>query len=260
MDIVLQGPLFKNTLETAKSYIECDFIDKIYVVHWDSEPSLSISNKNIIEIQIPDVSIPGATNINRQIVSTQAGLERCKNEICAKMRSDQKISINSMNKMNNFFTKVSKEPSPSFLDGNTPRAVICVLGMNRKYPFHPQDHIFWGYTEDVKKVFDIPLQDAPIMHPDAKLSTDINYSKTLRAPVTLGVNYYARFNDKVRMFMKDISRYLGDGAPNMGEALKVYNNFGNTIFRSFPRIDMHWEKYNSGYWYEIYSNMGEEYG
>ena len=41
--------------------------------------------------------------------------------------------------------------------------------------------------------------------------------------------------------------------------MNLYNTMRDKVFKVFPRIDMFWIKYNSGYWYHEYEPQGEYY-
>lgn len=263
MDIILQGPLFNCTLEAANKYSKFDFIDKVIISHWDHEPRIKTdsriyNNTKIVEILTKDPENIGKANINRQIISTQAGLELVTSNICVKMRSDQLIEDTSFLKLYEYFNKISKEETPTYLDGAILKSKIGVLGIQRTFPFHPQDHIFWGYTEDIKKLFDIPLQDPPLNRNDPLSGVD--YARDLRCTILIGVTFHARFDERIKNFLDNKEIYLLDKAPKRNEAMQLSEEYKDKIFKPFPKIDMYWEKYKSGYWYDMYTDLGERYG
>ena len=95
-------------------------------------------------------------NINRQIVSTRAGLEAATRPYCLKIRTD--ILLDNAD----FLEKFGKwdAQAPPFHVKN--RILICNYYTRnpRVYPlpFHPCDWVLFGRTEDLKRYFSLPLE------------------------------------------------------------------------------------------------------
>ena len=153
IDIVLQGPIWPTTLQTAVYYLELIFVNKVIISTWEEE--------NIEELNIPNIEIikspkppfrPSATGLNTidyQIVSSFEGIKKTTSDIIIKMRTDQTIHQEDMIMMNEFVFKGINDTDLIYRDGTKRKGNVYVLGLNRIFPFHPQDHVFWGYREDI---------------------------------------------------------------------------------------------------------------
>lgn len=256
-DIILQGPVFSETIETAQRYFDLDFVENVFISTWKSEINKieQIESETTIQYIFSDEpQQDGGGNINYQIVSTQNGIKQCKSDIIVKTRSDQMITSESMKMMNRFFNKFSKNEI-TYEDGTGPQAPIFVIGMGSHFPYHPQDHVFWGYKNDIQTLFDIPPSTWPSYR-----NRQPNYTNAdLRSPIYLGAQYYMRFENKIKEHFDNPQTFLLDASPKKPEAMELYNTIRDKVFKVFPRIDMYWEKYNTPYWYGPYEAQGEYY-
>ena len=96
-------------------------------------------------------------NINRQIVSTLAGLKVCTTEYAFKIRSDFLITGDKFIEFFDAFPLVDNK----YKVFDHKILSCCYFARNpnsdMKYPFHPSDLAFFGKTTDLLKLFDIPL-------------------------------------------------------------------------------------------------------
>ena len=74
----------------------------------------------------------------------------------------------------------------------------------------------------------------------------------------IGMHYYAKFFQEAKHHCDNFKQYLLDASIGREEAMRYYTPIRDSIFQVLPRIDMFWEKYNSGYWYS-YEADGEYY-
>lgn len=96
-------------------------------------------------------------NINRQIISTLAGLKVCKTKYAMKLRSDFILTGNAFlqfwDEFSNFDNKYQvfehKLLACSYFARNP--------SSDMPFPFHPSDLAFFGYTTDLINFFDIAL-------------------------------------------------------------------------------------------------------
>lgn len=96
-------------------------------------------------------------NVNRQIVSTANGLRRVKTRYALKIRSDiELVGTNFLEYFGKFKNrcedlKITKE-----------RVIInslyCANVHKTGFPYHVSDWVFFGLTEDILNIWDIPLQ------------------------------------------------------------------------------------------------------
>lgn len=252
MQIVIQGPIHDSTIETAHYYNQLDFVEKVIISTWKPEFSLYYDNIDFIFTEPPVNEIDSPCRMNWQIISSKIGIENTTSDIVVKMRSDQKIDHNSMIMMYDFFIR-NNSNDISYINGDGPVAPIFALGLNCCIPYHPQDHVFWGYRKDLLKLFDIPLMDGKI------LRTDNNFDYQLREPIYLGAHYYKHFDPIIQSYIDNFKEYLVDLAPKRQEAMDTYDKIRDKVFKVFPRINMWWEKYNMGYPYNGYAEQGEYY-
>ena len=266
LDIILQGPIYPETTEIVKNYLSLPFVSKIIISTWKNQPNIQIENQNIIEIRSSDVTNPGPGNINRQIISSQRGFALAEEEIAVKMRTDQIISVNSMHKMNAYFQKhCAKDDrefdydSCSFLP-----SPIFVLGMYRDFLFHPRDHVFWGYREDLKNLFSLPLYELP-ENKNPK-GSDLYWSNMVRPETWIGVHYYYKIlgyrnlnnRETIINFLKDPVNYLTDQSSKHNEAMAFYSNHRESAFKPFPKIEMRWPKHGlEEYHYHVGAKLSE---
>ncbi len=249
INLIVQGSCNNYTCEIIQHYLHLDFVDKIIVSCWKNDV-LPNAHDRIIVIQSDDLPNPGHGNRNRQIKTSLVGLQNSTAKFSVKLRSDQKISHDSMKLMYDFYER-HQEQELSFFDGSKPRNRICVAGIFRPFPFHPRDHIFWGNTQDLIDVFSIPYDNT---------STNDDYTKFLRSEAYICMWYYAKFDPEVAKFVNEPAKYLVDRAPCLNEALVKSNYWGAKIFKPFPKIDFAWPKYGlSNYHYDHTASVYGEY-
>jgi hypothetical protein len=268
MDIVIQGGIYPGTIETAKLYSDFSEVDRVIISCWEDD-EYSDKDRGIIEdsdnITILGNEKPkcfGAGNVNMQIISSLNGIQEATSDVVMKIRSDQRLYYSAFNEWNSFFKNHITETPMKFIDVGSPKGKLFIIGMNHTKPYHPQDHIVWGYKEDVSLFFDIPLSESKPLPPEVNGKIDWSAKAgNFRCPIYLGMQYFARFSKEAKKHSENIEEYLYDFAPSFDEAMNHYEDIRDSIFRVLPRIDdcMWWEKFNSGYWYELYHSCGERY-
>jgi hypothetical protein len=99
-------------------------------------------------------------NVNRQILSTKAGLAHSTKPYSIKIRSDMTIEGTSFLK---YFDRFPKRAT----DFCILKKRVIVSNLYTAHPkktyflFHPSDWFYFGLTEDVKNIWDIPLAPEP---------------------------------------------------------------------------------------------------
>ena len=97
-------------------------------------------------------------NINRQIISSKNGLKKSKTKYSVKLRNDMVFTSNNLLKiLGNLKTNKCKHFDLR-AELVTPTD-LCINPEKSSLLFHLNDWIVGGLTEDVKKVFDIPLMN-----------------------------------------------------------------------------------------------------
>jgi hypothetical protein len=249
LDIVLQGQYTEFTNTIIENYLNLPFVNKIILSCWNDDDPLKLESlyekysERLIVIFNEKPSVYGDDNINLQIVSSNNGIRKVDTEYSIKMRTDQLYDYNSMMVMYNFFIENRKDH------------LIFVSGMYPHLLFHPRDHLFWGKTSDLIKLFDIPLKINNVTDKVRIPKQDLwkYYGYFIRSETYIGANYCSNFDDRIKIFLIQPEKYLFDGSSNWQETLEVSNTITKNLFKSFPRtnVDLSWPKKNlNSYPYE----------
>ena len=252
IDIIMQGPVSPGTYEYAKSHAEFQYVNKVIVSTWEGQPILEPTDKIQI-LYTPDIENPGQNNRNRQIVSTQKGLEHSTANIIIKSRSDQHIRSHSLARMYDYFLE-NCPITERFLDNSGPQGAIFVLNLYTRFVFHPEDHLFMGWAPDIRALFDLPLDPIYPVNMEnpgdnAGVYSDWAHVDT-RPNAYIGMYYYARFNERIAEMVRDYKNYVVDEAPFREEALQLDRQYRDKIFKAFPKVDIWWQKYNRDWPYD----------
>lgn len=107
-----------------------------------------------------------ANNVNRQIVSTRAGLERVSTPYCYRLRTDFKIDGDQFLKFFGAFPK----SDPAYTIFSEKLLAMSYFSRNprsrTRFPYHPSDLAFFGRTDDIRTLFNIPLMTEEEAHWD----------------------------------------------------------------------------------------------
>jgi len=252
IDIVLQGKYIEFTNEIIEDYYKLPFVNKIILSCWEND-AVEYSDENKIKIVYnKQPSTSGTDNRNLQIITSLNGLKCVNTDYSIKMRTDQKYTYDSMMNMYSFFIQNKNEER------------IFVPGMYPHLLFHPRDHVFWGKTESLLKMFDIPLEINGLTD-RVKISKNElwkYYEYFVRSETYIGAHYCSNYDDRIKLFLIDPQKYLFDNAPNWKEAYEVSKQLSKRIFKSFPKenIDLIWPNKNwETYPYENQYKTGERW-
>lgn len=236
IDLVLQGPLNEYSYSVAKHYLDVPFVNNIVISCWETNDydAPLISNRIKI-IRNKELENPGIGNRNRQILTSFVGLNQVETEFAVKLRSDQKISLESMQLMYDFYEQFKDRQLTYENDQSKPHNRICVAGMFRNLPFHPRDHLFWGNKYDLLELFDIPHDLTPHTFKP-------NYEKVMRAESYIGSHYCSKFSSVICRYIAQPKIYLVDKSPALMEAMWLSNGITEKIFKPFPKIELEWTK------------------
>ncbi|MDR0467822.1 MAG: WavE lipopolysaccharide synthesis family protein [Campylobacteraceae bacterium] len=172
ISVVVQGAIDKeNTPKCLKSIRKYLPNAEIILSTWEGSDISGLDYDILVENKDPGaanyVRSDGAitpNNVNRQLVSTQNGLMRCKNKFAMKLRSDL---ILTSNKFLNYFYKFPKRTEEYQLFKERlviPSVYTKKYSVFTKFPvlFHPSDWWFFGLREDLYTYFiDTPLAQEP---------------------------------------------------------------------------------------------------
>lgn len=208
-----------------------------------------------IFVQSPD---PGAelidrknkvyNNINRQIVSTKAGLARATRPFSLKFRTD--IALDGIEWLD-YFGKYDEICPATFFKN---RVLICDYYTRNPrivpVPFHPSDWIMFGLTEDLKQYYDLELQDKDeILWFDRFPKTNSIFSH-MRSRYTpeqyLCIQYLKRFKNL------EIQNYYDASKQNIEETERFFAE--NMVILDYGKqLEITFQKYHPNRYKEAYS-------
>ena len=263
VDIVLQGQYSKYALDTAKHYLDLDFVNNIIMSCWENDDVPDIKDPRIRVIKNKEPKNPGTGQRNLQIVSSLNGIKAADTYYVVKMRNDQRYTFESMYNMYDFYGKNNGRDATYEHNNERPYNKICVAGNFNNLLFHPRDHIFWGQKEDLIDLFDIPLENwalqdkVKLNHPG---EYSLYYDKYIRTETYIGAHYAAKFNNRINHYLLKPESNLHDRSDNWEEVKRLSDNITPKIFKSFPKegIELEWPKY--GWDKYPYKNQKVQFG
>lgn len=97
---------------------------------------------------------------NRQIVSTRAGLERAVTKYAIKMRSDLILTHSGFIEYFERYADLTADPAYRVLPHRIVTLTTCDPRRRHKFPFTVADWFYFGHTNDLMDIFNIPLLSA----------------------------------------------------------------------------------------------------
>tara|TARA_S200002703_G_scaffold137239_1_gene126922 strand:- start:126 stop:2261 length:2136 start_codon:yes stop_codon:yes gene_type:complete len=233
-DIVIQGPIHELTESIVKDYLKLPFVNKIFVSTWNDQTFEYVDDR--VELIKNDYPItPGTCNKNLQIVSTLSGLKKCTSKYTIKMRSDQKYSNDTMLNHYKFFVDNDGLNSDKLFVG----------AVYPKLLFHPRDHIFWGKTDNLLKMFDIPIEYNSIIDKVrlGKYELAKYFNHFTRPETYLGAHYISKYDERVKMCLIYPENNLYDGCMYWDNNYKLSSELMPKYFEVFPHknTDIQWK-------------------
>lgn len=154
---VVQGAINKDitkfTLKSIRKYLPGA---KIILSTWEGSDVSNLEYDDLLLNKDPGgqdgARGKGMDNTNRQIVSTLNGLKKSKTKYTIKIRTDFILIGNNFLKFFGKFNKYSNDKQFKLFNN---RILIPAI---YKYPFWMLDFVFFGETEDLIKLYDIPLR------------------------------------------------------------------------------------------------------
>lgn len=245
VDLIIQGGLSAYTREIAEHYRGLDWVESIIISCWKDDPQIIAGDKIVRSLPLTN---NGIGNRNAQITTSHKGLMQVKTDFSAKLRSDQKVSLDSMNLMYEFMLAHSDK--------------ICVMGMYKPFPFHPRDHSFWGRTKELVLLFDIPLDNTTyhISNPHDSWPNSGFYAANTRAECYIASQYLAKKYPRVKKMVESSNQYLTDFSSRWEDAKTLSDELMVKHFIPFPRINFEWPKHGlTSYPYESCANSYGEF-
>ena len=118
-----------------------------------------------------------------------------------------------------------------------------VAGIYSNLLFCPRDHIFWGRTNDLIELFDIPLEKNGFIEkvriPKQRLW--MYYNHFIRTETYIGVHYCSKFNEELYKMILNPHECLYDGAIYWYHSKGVSDNITPLVFKSFPKSTVYFD-------------------
>ncbi|MCE9608429.1 MAG: WavE lipopolysaccharide synthesis family protein [Planctomycetia bacterium] len=161
LSVVVQGPINSITRTVVESVRRFHAQSEIILSTWEGADTSSIDADIVLKNEDPGVltygNRPTTDNVNRQIVSTLAGLRAASRPFAIKLRTDCVVSHSEVLKL---FDRYPERAADGRIFRN--RIVCCTQFCRdpRLTPllFHPSDVFQFGRTEDLLKAWDVPLR------------------------------------------------------------------------------------------------------
>jgi hypothetical protein len=246
IDIVIQGPYTDYTDYVAECYLEIPFVNNVIISCWENDKT-PIQKRRVKFVRSKYPSSPGTDNKNMQIVSSLNGLKACETNYAVKVRSDQKFTYDSMLGMYDFFLKNNQKNIHYTYNDKKPYNRIFVSGHYPRYLFATRDHIYWGHTDDLIELFDIPLEHNSLVDtirvPKDRLGWYVDYFT--RTETYIGAHYCSNFDEQINRFLLLPKEHLYDNAIYWYHVKAISDNITRKVFKSFPKsvIDLEWVRW-----------------
>lgn len=179
ISVIIQGPIVHRSYNYGRQSITQAAVNSVRLLLPDAEIILStwageLQPSPLVDIFLENLD-PGAqkanldslaNNVNRQIVSTTAGLKRATRKYCLKVRTD--IVLKSTDFLDVYSSDTPPRTEHSLFERrvvsnnltsrNPTRYYQSMPFFNWKLLFHISDHVHFGLKDDMLLLWDLPLQ------------------------------------------------------------------------------------------------------
>lgn len=195
--ILIQGPFFGEfTLESIKFYRKFYPDVMIVVSTWkglQDEIKSALEKYNVIVVESDEPLNAGRLNINYQIISTRAGIDKAienKAKYICKVRSDQRFYNPSA--LMYLCGLINSFPVGKLSNNQNKRIIAVAMPYGSMFqPFYISDFFYFGWADDIKRLFSLPLDDREKGGFSRGLSK-IEAAEKNMAPESIIMRYYAR--------------------------------------------------------------------
>jgi len=167
IDVIIQGPIFKTGARTPgnetkgviESYRDALPNARIILSTWNGSDVNGINADEIIFSADPRTiwtQCPPAINLNRQIVSTNAGLEKSSRLYCLKTRTDLPINHDGFIELYKKWANRSRS-AKQFKDRIVVMEIFTLSSRRSNYCYQLSDLSQFGLGQDIKELWDIPI-------------------------------------------------------------------------------------------------------
>ena len=171
ISVIVQGPIVEpegvknypySTTAVIKSIRRFLRKSEIILSTWKGSYTHGMDYDILVLSEDPG-GVPGSKtgNQNRQIFSTQAGLKKATRQYIIKTRTD--VIFTSANFLKYFEQYPRRNEKMKFFKNRVICSTVFAHNPNRytRKPFYPSDWFFFGLSEDIKQLWDIPLAPEP---------------------------------------------------------------------------------------------------
>lgn len=173
ISVIVQGPVMgdseadmndRHTFHCLKSIRKHLPGSEIILSTWSDADTVGLDFDRLVLSEDPGGMFSGyrynlrmLNNVNRQILSTQAGLHVASRKYAVKIRSDMILTGSGFL---GYFGKF-KERAQEWAIFKERLLTCTVYARNPRlsypFPFHPSDFFFFGYLEDLRNLWDVPF-------------------------------------------------------------------------------------------------------
>lgn len=242
--LVLQGPIFKKndfTLNTASYYLQN--FEQIFLVisTWESE-DISIFDglqaeftKRLKIIQNEEPEYSGIFNLNRQIISSAAGIKSLKEsgiEISVKSRTDQRITnplaFENLFTLYDIFNGQNEDGKKKIIVSSFNTFKFRLYGLSDMFQF--------GRTDDLMKFWSCPIDLRTVEEINRIKSYNLIQESSKRHPEVYLVSEYLKSNKEETFFELNASRKL------VREYFAIIDDsYLGTIWPKYTYFENRWE-------------------
>lgn len=254
ISIVVQGPVINGITEKCLDSVRTVFPQgEIILSTWKGSPTHGLEYDKLILSDDPgtvcvDHSSGAVNNINRQLISAQAGLCMVDRPYALKTRTD--ISFQNRDFLT-WFRMYDELYPPKYVKN---RILVCNYYTRNPrvfpLPFHVSDWLAFGNTEDIQNLYNAPLQSA-------EEDTWFLHNKRGKA---IYINYLSRYVPEQHIFLSFLQKncsvscdcYTDCTQKNIRKTEQV---FAETIvvLDYGTQLAIKFEKYNPNRYLEKYS-------
>lgn len=231
--LVVQGPVYPKTQEILEAYNEVPYISEIIFSTWEKEPSIVLPSK-VTAIFNPTPSVPGGGNINYQLLSSKEGIQLVNSELTLKVRSDLLIARSELDQFVPYFKKTH-----SFDKAKGPRGKILTPSISPNYAYFTWDFLYFGFTEDLKKLFMCEQSTQPNYFPDL--------TNAIVPETYITACYIAQYDAVTQAYCANKEQHLIIGRSGYNNARQRSIETINNYFTCLPNISVWWTKHYSSY-------------
>lgn len=215
ISFVVQGAIAGKPFDKTKdrhTYLCLQSIRKhfpgsfIVLSTWKGSDLKNLDYDMCVENDDPGVSILGDLSQNgfRQIVSSVGGLKKVSTKYAVKVRSDLIFKNNNILKYFEKYNKYSFDPEYKIVKKRVVLLTTCNPKRRSKFPFNAADWLYFGLTEDIRDIFDIPLVKGDFVTKD---EYDGNREKKCISPYSAEQYIWFGFLSKYRDKFQTFNRY-----------------------------------------------------